>query len=190
MCTPKAKQYFCWICSKSRQGRWVQVDKDPRGFNLKYRYEFNNNWGVIGSFAQTRRGSRNPLADSNLLMVILSTTQWLQGLFSALTSMLACMDYWGQVMERLTFPQYLVDQRVEVKHLWHTVPDYNLTHIQILSLMLHMSTPNSMMWKWVLGCLARVTGSNVLLTMKTHHNGGFRLLTKSWPYSRGFKLIG
>lgn len=52
-----------------------KLDKDPRGFNLKYRYEFNNNWGVIGSFAQTRRGSRNPLADSNLLMVILSTTQ-------------------------------------------------------------------------------------------------------------------
>ncbi len=33
-----------------------KLDKNPRGFNLKYRYEFNNDWGVIGSFAQTRRG--------------------------------------------------------------------------------------------------------------------------------------
>lgn len=28
--------------------------KDPKGFNLKYRYEFDDNWGVIGSFTYAR----------------------------------------------------------------------------------------------------------------------------------------
>ncbi|WP_340618397.1 Ail/Lom family outer membrane beta-barrel protein [Xenorhabdus entomophaga] len=28
--------------------------KDPRGLNLKYRYEINDNWGVIGSVTQTK----------------------------------------------------------------------------------------------------------------------------------------
>ncbi|CRG52220.1 Ail/Lom family outer membrane beta-barrel protein [Yersinia wautersii] len=28
----------------------------PQGFNLKYRYEFNDHWGVINSFAYTHKG--------------------------------------------------------------------------------------------------------------------------------------
>ncbi|EDY4123907.1 Ail/Lom family outer membrane beta-barrel protein [Salmonella enterica] len=28
--------------------------KDPKGFNVKYRYEFDDNWGVIGSFTYAR----------------------------------------------------------------------------------------------------------------------------------------
>lgn len=28
--------------------------KDPRGINIKYRYEFDDNWGVIGSFTYAR----------------------------------------------------------------------------------------------------------------------------------------
>ncbi|WP_411572092.1 Ail/Lom family outer membrane beta-barrel protein [Xenorhabdus nematophila] len=28
--------------------------KDPRGLNLKYRYEINDQWGVIGSVTQTK----------------------------------------------------------------------------------------------------------------------------------------
>ncbi|EKN4774180.1 MULTISPECIES: attachment invasion locus protein Ail [Yersinia] len=32
------------------------LDNDPKGFNLKYRYELDDNWGVIGSFAYTHQG--------------------------------------------------------------------------------------------------------------------------------------
>ncbi|PHM73232.1 Ail/Lom family outer membrane beta-barrel protein [Xenorhabdus kozodoii] len=30
------------------------LNKDPRGLNLKYRYEINDNWGVIGSATYTK----------------------------------------------------------------------------------------------------------------------------------------
>ncbi|MBE8597119.1 Ail/Lom family outer membrane beta-barrel protein [Xenorhabdus sp. BG5] len=30
------------------------LDKDPRGLNLKYRYEINDNWGFISSVTQTK----------------------------------------------------------------------------------------------------------------------------------------
>ncbi|WP_338883083.1 Ail/Lom family outer membrane beta-barrel protein [Xenorhabdus sp. TH1] len=39
-----------------------KLDKDPRGVNLKYRYEFNDNWGVIGSFTLTREGENQTLS--------------------------------------------------------------------------------------------------------------------------------
>ncbi len=29
--------------------------KDLRGFNFKYRYEFNETWGMLGSFTATRK---------------------------------------------------------------------------------------------------------------------------------------
>ncbi|CNL75394.1 attachment invasion locus protein [Yersinia enterocolitica] len=32
------------------------LDKDPKGFNLKYRYEHTNNWGMISSFTYTHQG--------------------------------------------------------------------------------------------------------------------------------------
>ncbi|HFW4211606.1 TPA: Ail/Lom family outer membrane beta-barrel protein, partial [Salmonella enterica subsp. enterica serovar Reading] len=28
--------------------------KDPKGFNIKYRYEFDDNWGIIGSFTYAK----------------------------------------------------------------------------------------------------------------------------------------
>ncbi|WP_063655933.1 Ail/Lom family outer membrane beta-barrel protein [Candidatus Arsenophonus triatominarum] len=31
-------------------------DNNPKGFNIKYRYEIDNHWGVIGSFAYTHQG--------------------------------------------------------------------------------------------------------------------------------------
>ncbi|CCW31106.1 Ail/Lom family outer membrane beta-barrel protein [Xenorhabdus nematophila] len=30
--------------------------ENPKGFNIKYRYEFDNNWGVMGSFTYTHQG--------------------------------------------------------------------------------------------------------------------------------------
>ncbi|MBS9438139.1 attachment protein [Photorhabdus noenieputensis] len=33
-----------------------KLDENPKGFNLKYRYELDNNWGVIGSFTLTHQG--------------------------------------------------------------------------------------------------------------------------------------
>lgn len=35
-----------------------KLDKNPRGFNLKYRYEFNNDWGVIGFICSDSPGVR------------------------------------------------------------------------------------------------------------------------------------
>ncbi|RLM25319.1 attachment protein [Brenneria alni] len=37
---------------------------DPSGFNLKYRYEINDNWGVIGSFTYTGSDSNYSSGDS------------------------------------------------------------------------------------------------------------------------------
>ncbi|MCT8341619.1 MULTISPECIES: Ail/Lom family outer membrane beta-barrel protein [Photorhabdus] len=33
-----------------------KLDENPKGFNLKYRYELDNNFGVIGSFTLTHQG--------------------------------------------------------------------------------------------------------------------------------------
>ncbi len=33
--------------------------KDLRGFNFKYRYEFNETWGMLGSFTATRNEMEN-----------------------------------------------------------------------------------------------------------------------------------
>ncbi|WGL97231.1 Ail/Lom family outer membrane beta-barrel protein [Arsenophonus sp. aPb] len=33
-----------------------KIDDDAKGFNIKYRYEIDNDWGVIGSFAYTHLG--------------------------------------------------------------------------------------------------------------------------------------
>ncbi|HGJ5854401.1 Ail/Lom family outer membrane beta-barrel protein [Arsenophonus nasoniae] len=33
-----------------------KIDDNPKGFNIKYRYEIDNHWGVIGSFAYTHQG--------------------------------------------------------------------------------------------------------------------------------------
>lgn len=33
-----------------------KLDENPKGFNLKYRYEIDGDWGVIGSFAYTHQG--------------------------------------------------------------------------------------------------------------------------------------
>ncbi len=37
------------------------LGKDPKGFNLKYRYEVNDHWGVIGSFTLTRLDEKRDL---------------------------------------------------------------------------------------------------------------------------------
>ncbi|AJZ89256.1 Ail/Lom family outer membrane beta-barrel protein [Cedecea neteri] len=33
-----------------------KLDDNPKGFNVKYRYEIDSNWGVVGSFAYTHQG--------------------------------------------------------------------------------------------------------------------------------------
>ncbi|PQQ28879.1 Ail/Lom family outer membrane beta-barrel protein [Photorhabdus hindustanensis] len=33
-----------------------KLDENPKGFNVKYRYELDNNWGVISSFTLTHQG--------------------------------------------------------------------------------------------------------------------------------------
>lgn len=33
-----------------------KLDEKPKGFNLKYRYEIDDNWGVLASFAYTHQG--------------------------------------------------------------------------------------------------------------------------------------
>ncbi|ENO0817838.1 outer membrane beta-barrel protein [Proteus mirabilis] len=33
-----------------------KLKENPKGFNVKYRYEFDNQWGMIGSFAYTHQG--------------------------------------------------------------------------------------------------------------------------------------
>ncbi|PHM60086.1 Ail/Lom family outer membrane beta-barrel protein [Xenorhabdus ishibashii] len=33
-----------------------KLDENPKGFNVKYRYELDNDWSVIGSFAYTHQG--------------------------------------------------------------------------------------------------------------------------------------
>ncbi|CAM3806898.1 Ail/Lom family outer membrane beta-barrel protein [Xenorhabdus thuongxuanensis] len=33
-----------------------KLDENPKGFNVKYRYEFDNDWSVIGSFVYTHQG--------------------------------------------------------------------------------------------------------------------------------------
>ncbi|CDH03764.1 Ail/Lom family outer membrane beta-barrel protein [Xenorhabdus bovienii] len=33
-----------------------KLKENPKGFNIKYRYEFDNNWSVIGSLAYTHQG--------------------------------------------------------------------------------------------------------------------------------------
>ncbi|WP_159108408.1 Ail/Lom family outer membrane beta-barrel protein, partial [Salmonella enterica] len=35
------------------------VSLDLRGFNFKYRYEFNETWGMLGSFTATRNEMEN-----------------------------------------------------------------------------------------------------------------------------------
>ncbi|MEQ1975849.1 Ail/Lom family outer membrane beta-barrel protein [Xenorhabdus sp. SGI240] len=38
-----------------------KLDNEPKGVNLKYRYEINDNWGVISSFTLTREGENQTL---------------------------------------------------------------------------------------------------------------------------------
>lgn len=38
------------------KGNGYTLSNDPKGFNLKYRYELDDNWGVVGSFAYTHQG--------------------------------------------------------------------------------------------------------------------------------------
>ncbi|CDG21695.1 Attachment invasion locus protein [Xenorhabdus poinarii G6] len=33
-----------------------KLKENPKGFNVKYRYEFDDHWGVIGSFTYTHQG--------------------------------------------------------------------------------------------------------------------------------------
>ncbi|PHM59588.1 attachment invasion locus protein [Xenorhabdus stockiae] len=33
-----------------------ELKENPKGFNIKYRYEFDNDWSVIGSFAYAHQG--------------------------------------------------------------------------------------------------------------------------------------
>ncbi|WFQ80345.1 Ail/Lom family outer membrane beta-barrel protein [Xenorhabdus sp. SF857] len=33
-----------------------ELKENPKGFNVKYRYEFDNDWSVIGSFVYTHQG--------------------------------------------------------------------------------------------------------------------------------------
>ncbi|MFV9998369.1 MAG: Ail/Lom family outer membrane beta-barrel protein [Arsenophonus endosymbiont of Dermacentor nuttalli] len=51
--------------------RGEKIDGNPKGFNIKYRYEIDNHWGVIGSFAYTYKGynfyySKMKVANANI----------------------------------------------------------------------------------------------------------------------------
>ncbi|CDG21783.1 Attachment invasion locus protein [Xenorhabdus poinarii G6] len=55
------------------------LGKDPRGLNLKYRYEVNDHWGVIGSFTLTRVDETLYLGNIAKLNQEITYRSWMAG---------------------------------------------------------------------------------------------------------------
>ncbi|MDC9588871.1 Ail/Lom family outer membrane beta-barrel protein [Xenorhabdus sp. XENO-10] len=56
-----------------------KLDKNPKGVNLKYRYEINDNWGVISSFTLTREEEKMFLGNIGKLTREITYRSWMAG---------------------------------------------------------------------------------------------------------------